>query len=57
MTECIVCYEDIKNKVSLECSHELCLNCFMNTLKAKNPFICPMCRHDFNIYLKKLHKY
>ena len=52
MTECIVCYEDIKNNVSLECTHELCLNCFVNTLKAKNKFSCPMCRHKYNFYLK-----
>ena len=52
MTECIVCYEDIKNQVSLECSHELCLNCFINTLKAKNKFSCPMCRHKYDFYLK-----
>ena len=52
MTECIVCYEDIKNKVSLECTHELCLNCFVNTLKAKKTFSCPMCRHKYNYYLK-----
>ena len=52
MTECIVCYEDIKNKVSLECTHELCLNCFVNNLKAKNKFSCAMCRHKYNFHLK-----
>ena len=52
MTECIVCYEDIKNKVSLECKHELCLNCFVNIIKAKNKFSCPMCRHKYKFTLK-----
>ena len=53
MTECIVCYNDIKNKVSLECSHELCLKCFTNILKSNYIFSCPMCRHKYNdIYLK-----
>ena len=52
MTGCFICYEDIRNKVSLECTHELCLNCFVNTLKVKNKFSCPMCRHKYDFYLK-----
>jgi len=42
---CHICYELIQNKISLECSHELCLLCFVNILRKINkPFSCPMCR-------------
>jgi hypothetical protein len=50
---CDICYELIQNKISLVCSHELCLKCFVNILRKINkPFSCPMCRKEYkDIYL------
>lgn len=40
--ECSICYEEIKNKVSLECNHSFCKDCIYRWIvKAGN---CPMCR-------------
>ena len=50
--ECIVCYEPIKNKVILECSHEVCLECIIKIIQIR-PLSCPMCRKKYDIYLSK----
>ena len=40
--ECSICYEEVKNKVSLECNHSFCKDCIYRWIvKAGN---CPMCR-------------
>ena len=39
---CDICYEPIKNKVLLECTHEVCLKCIVKILKIKS-LSCPMC--------------
>src|SRR4051812_20595742 len=53
--ECNICYEKITNKVSLQCSHELCLKCLINIIKKSNKILsCPMCRKNYpEIYLNK----
>lgn len=45
--ECIVCYNRYKNKVKGECSHELCIKCFIEIIKIIPYFKCPMCRYEF----------
>ena len=45
---CDICYEEMKNKVSLECKHELCLKCFMKIVD-DNEFRCHMCRKKFEL--------
>lgn len=45
---CDICYESIKNKVILECTHEVCLKCIINILKIKS-LSCPMCRKKYDI--------
>ena len=54
--DCIICYQKIKNKVSLECSHELCLKCFSYILQTQQKFSCPMCRKNYNNELKIVDK-
>ncbi len=42
--ECSICYDEIKNKVSLECNHSFCRDCIYRwVVKSGN---CPMCRHQ-----------
>ena len=50
-----VCYREIKDKVTLECKHELCVRCFieMNSkdkeiLISTYTFKCHMCRKQYN---------
>ena len=45
---CDIYYEEMKNKVSLECKHELCLKCFMKIVD-DNEFTCHMCRKKYEI--------
>jgi len=49
--ECDICYEEMKNKVSLECNHELCLKCFMKMIEEKE-FKCHMCRKKYEFESK-----
>ena len=55
MDDCAVCYNPIKNKVLLECSHDFCLKCLVNILKTKDDgLLCPLCRRKYNeIYINK----
>ena len=40
--ECSICYDEVKNKVSLGCNHSFCKDCIYRWIvKAGN---CPMCR-------------
>lgn len=52
--ECSICYLPILNKVSLSCSHELCVKCLVNILKIKKDyFTCPMYREKYkDIYFE-----
>ena len=48
---CDICYERIKDKVTLECKHELCIPCFlevMGNLTTSSSFKCHMCRRKYN---------
>ena len=48
---CDICYRGIKNKVTLECKHELCIPCFlevMRNLSTSSSFKCHMCRRKYN---------
>ena len=48
---CDICYERIKDKVTLECKHELCPPCFlevMGNLTTSSHFKCHMCRKKYN---------
>ena len=55
MNTCNICYELAQNKIILECSHELCVKCFVSILKnIKKAFTCPMCRKLYSdIYFSK----
>ena len=47
-----MCYNEIKDKVSLECKHELCIACFLEMSVSSErqiiPFKCHMCRRKYN---------
>ena len=43
---CDVCYEEPKNKVILECKHEICVKCFLE-LKPSTGYRCHMCRRSY----------
>jgi len=48
---CDICYRGIKDKVTLECKHELCVACFlevMRNLSTSSSFKCHMCRRKYN---------
>ena len=49
LLSCDICYKDIKDKVSLECKHELCIACFleMTTSSGAIQFKCHMCRRQY----------
>ena len=49
-SSCDICYKEIKDKVTLECKHELCVKCFieMSNLSGDIPFKCHMCRRQYN---------
>ena len=46
---CSICYIESKDKVTLECRHELCIKCFieMNSLLDEKSFKCHMCRKQY----------
>jgi len=46
---CSICYIESKDKVTLECQHELCVKCFieMNRLLGEASFKCHMCRKQY----------
>lgn len=41
--ECPICYEYLKNYITLECDHNLCLKCLNGQIE-HNLFRCPLCR-------------
>ena len=43
---CDVCYDEPKNKVILECKHEICVKCFLE-LKPNSGYRCHMCRRSY----------
>ena len=49
--QCGICYKEIKDKVSLECKHELCIACFLEMITSSErqiiPFKCHMCRRQY----------
>ena len=49
--ECPICYEFIKDPVSLSCGHTFCMHCLSTWQKQCQglftPEVCPICRHDF----------
>jgi len=47
---CDICYREIKDKISLECKHELCITCFLEMVKLSGviSFKCHMCRKQYN---------
>ncbi len=49
--DCMVCYEEIKNKVTFECKHELCLKCFI--IIGKDKIKCPMCIKEIDLDKKE----
>jgi hypothetical protein len=54
LCECDICMEeDIlqSNKVTLNCNHELCKDCFKGVVKTK--LLCPMCRTDISTVVTK----
>ena len=52
---CDICYNEITNKVTLECKHELCVMCFLKVIRNLStwskgqiiPFKCHMCRRQY----------
>lgn len=44
---CIICYDEIINKVALECKHEFCFSCIKGSL-IQNGTECPLCRHKIS---------
>ena len=50
--ECNICYEthEKKNFIKLNCEHEFCKECIMNSLKneQRNIFCCAFCRTEVN---------
>ena len=44
---CDICYREIKDKVTLECKHELCVPCFLEVSRSSS-FKCHMCRRKYN---------
>ena len=44
---CDICYRGIKDKVTLECKHELCVACFLE-MSTSSHFKCHMCRRKYN---------
>ena len=44
---CDICYKDIKDKVTLECKHELCITCFLE-MTTLSSIKCHMCRRKYN---------
>jgi hypothetical protein len=40
--ECSICYEEIKDKISLECNHSFCKECIYRWVVKSGT--CPMCR-------------
>jgi len=51
MTECGICYLD-RSKVTLECSHQLCLVCLMKII-SKVSLKCPFCRRVYEYEYEK----
>ena len=49
-SSCDICYKEIKDKVTLECKHELCVKCFIEMIKLSGDisFKCHMCRKQYN---------
>ena len=49
---CDICYNEIKDKLSLECKHELCITCFLEmTVSSERQIIlfkCHICRRKYN---------
>ncbi len=43
----MVCYEEIKNKVTFDCNHKLCLKRFI--IIGKDKIKCPMCRKEIDL--------
>ena len=49
MTECPICYESSSewiDSVNSSCSHLLCITCFLNLSRVREP-CCPLCRADY----------
>ena len=46
LLSCDVCYKEIKDKVSLECKHGLCIACFLE-MTTSSSFKCHMCRRQY----------
>ena len=44
---CDICYRGNKDKVTLECKHELCVTCFLE-MTTSSYFKCHMCRRKYN---------
>jgi hypothetical protein len=45
LTECCVCFEDQRNRITarLPCRHEMCMSCMMSVI----PSDCPLCRRGY----------
>ena len=49
--ECGICYEDIKNKIFLQCKHYMCQSCY-----EKISDTCPFCRQPITAKIEAEHK-
>ena len=47
LLSCDIFYKEIKDKVTLECKHELCIACFLE-ITTSSSFKCHMCRRKYN---------
>ena len=54
-TPCDICFKTIKDKVTLECKHELCIACFLEITSGFS-FKCYMCRRQYNWKEKEKEK-
>lgn len=50
-TICEICQEEMKNKVTLKCKHEICLQCMFKISDVK--LECPYCRDNINIIIEQ----
>jgi len=52
---CDICYDEVKDRVTLECKHELCIRCFLKVI-TPSYFKCHMCRRKYNWTYKTKEK-
>ena len=50
---CMICYDELMNKVKLECDHEYCFSCIKGSI-IQNGAECPLCRGKISSNYKNL---